>query len=398
MKVFVWHYTYHLFTRRIFCMLLVAILLLPLLIQLAEAEDIEKNGAEVEPIKIAAIFSKTGLAARNNKQVLDIIVASVDRVNINGGVLGRPLELLVYDNKSTPVGSLEAAHKAVAAGVSAVIGAHWSSHSLAMAPYLQDAGVPMITPTSTNVEVTQDKDYVFRVCYVDTLQGKAMARFAVEQLQVESVGILFNIDEEYSIDLANFFRTEMLLQNRKVLLNKGYRGAATDFSRIISELISENPDAVYIPGYTRDSALFIKQARQQGLKSIFLGGDGWDLIEKLIDKEVEGSYQTVLWHPDMPYTETQTAIDLMHATQENLAWNLGAPLGYDAVMILVDAIERAGTTEKTKIRDALAMTKGFPGVAGPVTFDAEGNPIDKSIVIVKFEQAKMKYTAMVKLR
>lgn len=329
-------------------------------------------------------------------QLLEVIVATIARVNKKGGVLGRPLELKIYDNESTPIGSLAAARQAVADDVTAVIGAHWSSHSLAMAPYLQNAGIPMITPASTNPDVTLGRNYIFRVCFIDTMQGKAMARFASEQLQIDSVAILYNVDERYSIDLANFFQTEMMLQNRKVTLIKGYRGVSTDFSRIIDSLLRNQPDAVYIPGYTRDTALFMKQARAKGLTSIFLGGDGWDLIEKLIDKEVDGSYQTVLWHPDMPFAETHAAIEILHETSESMAWNLSAPMGYDAVMVLVDAIERAGTTDRERIRDALAATRDFPGVAGPITFDSQGDPQDKGIVIVKFEQAQMKYVTMVK--
>ena len=382
---------------RLLCWLLIGVVVAHVLLASPStgAAEEQRDGLGPEPIRIAAIFSLTGIAARHNMQILEVILATAAKINTKGGVLGRPLELKMYDNESTPIGSLTAARQAVADGVTAVIGAHWSSHSLAMAPYLQNEGVPMISPASTNPDVTIGRDYIFRVCFIDTMQGKAMARFAAEQLKVDSVGILYNVDERYSIDLANYFQTEMLLQGRKVSLIKGYRGVSTDFSKHIASLLRNQPDAVYIPGYTRDTALFMKQARKQGVTSIFLGGDGWDLIEKLVDKEVDGSYQTVLWHPDMPFAETREALKIMHETSENMAWNLSAPMGYDAVMVLADAIRRAGTTDRARVRDALAATRDFPGVAGPITFDSQGDPVGKAIVIVKFEQQQMKYVTMV---
>jgi len=353
------------------------------------AETAAEGGRQ--PIVIATIFSFTGIAARHNKLISEMVQSTVERVNMGGGVLGRPIKLLVLDNKSTSIGSLEAAHEAVAAQVTAVIGAHWSSHSLAMAPVLQKAGIPMIAPASTNPEVTLGRDYIFRVCYGDDMQGKAMAKFAVETLKVKTVSILANIDERYSTDLAAYFLTEFLNLGGSVLQDAGYRGDSADFSEIIDELLKRQPDAVYIPGYTRDTALFMKQARKRGVQAQFLGGDGWDLIGTLIVDEIEGSYQTVLWHPDMPYPETRVIREMYQEMSDNPLWNLSAPLGYDAVMVLVDAIARAGSTERHKIRDALAATRDFQGVAGPISMDRNGNPLGKEITIVRFVNGDSQY-------
>ncbi|SHO47805.1 ABC transporter substrate-binding protein [Desulfopila aestuarii] len=348
-----------------------------------------------QPVSIAVIFSLTGIAARHNQPVVEMVIAAVGRVNESGGVLGRPIKLLILDNKSTSIGALEAAHEAVAAKVDAVIGAHWSSHSLAMAPVLQKAGIPMITPTSTNPEVTFGRDYVFRVCFGDDMQGKAMAKFARDELKIKTVSILANVDEHYSVDLAAYFRTEFLHLGGGVVLDAVYRGDSADFSEIIDELLKYRPDAVYIPGYTRDTALFMKQARKKGVKALFLGGDGWDLIGTLIDDEIEGSYQTVLWHPDMPYPEAQVIREMYREMSDNPLWNLTAPLGYDAIMVLVDAINRAGSFDRKKIRDALAKTHDFRGAAGPIAMDENGNPQNKEITIVKFVGGESQYITAV---
>lgn len=373
---------------------LLGLLIMPLASMAAEKTPL--NIEKIEPIDVAAIFSLTGIAARHNQPVLEMVKLTVDRVNRSGGVLGRPIRLLVLDNKSTSIGSFEAAHEAVAAQVDAVIGAHWSSHSLAMAPVFQKAGIPMISPASTNPEVTFNRNYIFRVCFVDSMQGRAMAKFSAEQLKIKTIAILANIDERYSTDLAAYFREEFISLGGSVVLDIGYRVDSTDFSDIIAELIKRQPEAIYIPGYTRDTALFMKQARQKGVKAVFLGGDGWDLIGVLISKDVEGSYQTVLWHPEMPYPEARIIREMYDEMSENPLWNLSAPLGYDAVMLLVDAITRANSTERTKIREALAATREFRGAAGPITMNEQGDPEDKGITVVKFVDGQSKYITSVR--
>jgi len=360
------------------------------------APEVKSGEIEKQPIDVAAIFSLTGIAARHNQPEVEMVQATVERVNSNGGVLGRQIKLLVLDNKSTSIGSLEAANEAVAAKVSAVIGAHWSSHSLAAASVLQKAGIPMITPASTNPKVTLGNDYVFRVCFGDDMQGKVMATFAFNELKTRTVSILANVDERYSTDLAEYFRGEFLRLGGSVVQEAGYRGDSADFSEIIDEMLKRRPDAVYIPGYTRDTALFMKQARKKGVQSVFLGGDGWDLIGSLIVNEIEGSYQTVLWHQDMPYPEARIIREMYTEMSDNPLWNLSAPLGYDAVMVLVDAITRAGSADRVQIRDALAATRGFRGTAGPITMDKNGNPEDKEITIVKFVHGKSQYITSIK--
>lgn len=349
-----------------------------------------------DPITIAAIFSMTGIAARNNQPVVDMVELTVDRINKEGGVLGRKIDLLVLDNKSTPIGALEAARKAVAARVTAVIGAHWSSHSLAIAPVLQEAGIPMISPASTNPDVTVGRDSIFRVCFIDSVQGRAMARFAVDQLQMKTVAILRNVDERYSDDLGGYFRAGFLGLGGKVVLDVGYRGDSADFSDIIEKLLSLQPAGVYIPGYTRDTALFMRQARKMGFKGLFLGGDGWDMLGTLVSDAVEGSYQSVPWHPDVPYPESRTMQDFYLEMSEDTIRNLSAPLAYDAVMLLAEAIRRAGSGEPARVRAALAATRDFPGATGPITFDGNGDPRDKEVIIVKFVRGETVFVTSVK--
>lgn len=344
--------------------------------------------AEEQPIRIAAIFSETGIAAPHNLPLIDMTRVAVEHINSQGGLLGRQLQLLFLDNCSTPIGSALAAQKAIAENVTAVIGAHWSSHSLVMAPILQEAGIPMITPGSTNPEVTRGKNFIFRACFIDSFQGLAMAKFAIHELHAGTAAVVTNIDEDYSTMLGQFFATAFKEAGGRVVAEIGYRGTATDFSAIIKEIAEKKPEVIYLPGYTRDSGLFIKQAVKLGVKATFLGGDAWDEIEKYAGTTIEGSFQSAPWHPGVPFPASEEMKKVFTAKHGKNIENISSPLAYDAVMLLAGAITRAGSLDHRAIRDALAATVDFPGATGPITFDANGDPQNKPIIIIEFREGK----------
>lgn len=349
-----------------------------------------------EPIKIGAIFSQTGIAAIHNQPLISMVQLAVEDINSRGGIEDRPIHLILLDNQSTPIGATIAAEEAIRLDVTAVIGAHWSSHSLAMAPLLQQAGIPMISPGSTNPGVTLVGDYIFRACFLDSFQGRAMARFAHEELLARRAVILRNIDEEYSVMLAEFFKDSFKELEGTVLLDLGYRGKAVDFKEIIKKIKVENPDVIYLPGYTRDSGLFIKQAKNMGLDTIFLGGDAWDEIENYAGEAIEGSYQSSPWHPEVPFPLSRHLQGLYQRKFNNAIENMSAPLAYDAVYLLADAIARAGTNNRTQIRNQLAQTTEFQGATGEITFDTHGDPKNKEVIIIRFHDNERIFHKMIK--
>ncbi len=344
-----------------------------------------ETSSAVPPIRLAAIFSQTGIAASHNEPLIAMADLAVEELNNTGGLLGRPVELIKLDNASSPIGATMAAREAVKRDVVAVIGAHWSSHSLAMAPILQAAGIPMISPGSTNPEVTLVGDYIFRACFLDSFQGRAMARFAIDELKARSAVVLRNIDEAYSIMLADFFLQSFQQKGGKILADLEYRGTAINFTQSIEEIQKLAPDIVYLPGYTRDSGLLIKQAKSMGLKTVFLGGDAWDEIEKFAGDLLEGSYQSAPWHPDVPFPRSRDLQMLFQKKFNMPIRNMSAPLAYDAVYLLADAIRRCGSTERRALRDALSATRDFKGATGNITFDRNGDPEDKQVIIIKFQ-------------
>ncbi len=327
-----------------------------------------------ETIKIATILSKTGQAAQSNISTQVGIRLAVEELNQQGGVLGKTIELIELDNQSTAIGSKIAAQKAVREGVVCVLGANWSSHSLAMAPVLQEARIPMISPYSTNPQVTEVGDYIFRICFIDSFQGRVMANFAFQDLKAKTAGVLIHADSKYSEGLAQFFVEYFQKQGGKILFEENYLEQAADYSHLVDKIMLFQPDIVFLPGYPKDSSYIIKQARNKGLQLTFLGGDGWaDTMFDIVGNTIEGSLYSSHWHPDSSGAQSRQFIKKHGKRISGDA--AGHALGYDCAMLFGDAVRRAGSLDPVEIRKSIAMTQNYEGVTGNISFDEHGNPI-----------------------
>lgn len=347
-------------------------------------------------VRIGAIFSQTGIAATHNEPLISMVQLAVEDINRAGGLLNNPVQLILLDNQSTPIGNDFATREAINMDVTAVIGAHWSSHSLIMAPLLQQAGIPMISPGSTNPEITLIGNYIFRACFLDSFQGEVMARFAIENLKAKTAAIVQNMDEAYSVELADFFGRSFKDQGGQVIIDSNYRGKAVDFENEINLLLKYPTDVVYLPGYTRDSGLFVRQAKQMGVTATFLGGDAWDEIAKIAGNSIDGCYQSAPWHPDSPSDRTRYLKQLYERKFHKPITNISAPLAYDAVHLLAHAVKTAQSTDRKLIRRALAEIRNFQGVTGSISFDENGDPINKDVIIIRFENKKPVYHQTIK--
>ncbi|GAB6145086.1 ABC transporter substrate-binding protein [Desulfocicer niacini] len=342
------------------------------------------------PVTVAAILSTTGIAAPHNRPLIPLIELAVDEINSQGGLLGHPLKLMLIDNYSTPIGSTKAARKAAGSNAIAVIGAHWSSHSLAMAPLLQQAEIPMIS-LSTNPGITLTGNYIFSINFNDIFQGQMVAKFAKETLGATNAVVLKNLNEVYCMTLAKYFSKKFKQMGGTILLESGYKGDTVDFQDIISRIKNVQPDVVFIPGYSRDSGFFIRQTIRNGLYSIFIGADAWDDIHRYAGDALEGSYCTAVWHPRQNTPQSQHLKNQYRHQYHSDEIYFSAVPWYDAFMLLRDAVNRARTLDRNKIREALAATRGFQGASGTITFDANGNPVGKEIVVLKYENGKPVY-------
>lgn len=341
-----------------------------------------------ETIDIAAIYALTGVAAEDNAASIQGVRYGIDAINQQGGILGKKINLLVFDNLSTPIGSSVAAKKAAAANVTAIIGAAWSSHSLAVARVAQARGIPMISNVSTNPEVTKIGDCIFRVCFIDEFQGNVMARFARQDLNAATAVIFTDVTSDYSIELARIFRENFEQSDGNVLFEIEYKHKQKTFDDQVQLVKQIDADVIFLSGHD-ESALIAKQAQDVGISSIPLGGDGWD-SQAFWSKggmELKRGYYCTHWSE---FTDSEHSREFVKKYKQAGNFEAATALGYDAVMVLADAIRRAGSTDRGKICEALAQTHSFEGVTGTITFNEHGDPL-KSAVIMQIMNGRPQY-------
>jgi branched-chain amino acid transport system substrate-binding protein len=347
-------------------------------------------------IRVGEIGSMTGSEASFGTSTHDGIMLAVQQINEAGGINGKKVEVLALDNRGIPEESATAATKLITQNnVVAILGEVASSRSIAMAPIAQQNKTPMISPSSTNPKVTELGDYIFRVCFIDPFQGTVMAKFARENLKVNTVAILRDVKSDYSVGLANFFAETFTKMGGKIVLDQSYSSNDLDFNSQLTAIRTLKPDAIFVPGYYTDVGLISRQARQLGIKAPMLGGDGWDSpkLAEIGGQALQGSYFSSHYSPEDQAPHVQEFIKKFKEAYKVVPDSLAA-MGYDAMMVLADSMKRSKSLSRTDIRDAIAQTKDFQGVTGKITINAQRNAV-KSAVVLKVDGGQYKYAATV---
>ncbi|UZP66052.1 ABC transporter substrate-binding protein [Desulfovibrio mangrovi] len=339
------------------------------------------------PILIGACFAKTGTGAMENSPNFRITQLAAKAINAAGGVLGRPLKIIEFDTMSTPLGARQAALGAIDAEVVAVVGPSWSSQGIPMAKELQKAGIPMIGTTTTAAEVTQVGDFIFRTCYTDKQQAKALATFARQDLNATRAAVMTIAGDVYSEGFSAAFISKFTELGGTLTVQSRYLQDAMDFTPQVNAILANKPDIVFAAGFTRDSGLLLKQSRKSGIAVPFLGGDGWSPLERYpyLNPADGDNYYSSHWHRDMDTPSNRHFIALLKqelGEEAPATIDAGIPNTFDAVGLIAEAIRRAKSTEPAKIRDALETIENYEGVTGTISFRTSRDPL-KSVIILQ---------------
>lgn len=337
-----------------------------------------------DPIKIGHYGSLTGKDAAFGVATRKGVLLAVEEINAKGGVLGRPLEYLVEDIQSKPGESATAVKKLISRDkVVAVIGANASANSLEAGPVCQNAKIPMMAISSTNPRVTEVGDYIFRICFIDPFQGAVLAKFAHDSLHAKRVALLTAVNSPYSVGLSSVLRQDFTARGGEIVGEQKYNEGDKDFRAQLTAIKSTKPDVIAATGFYSEAALICKQARDLGLEVPIIGGDGWEapqLIE-LGGKAVENTYYSTYFSAENDAPEVRSFVDRYRKRWNNEVPEAVSALGYDAMYLIAAAMEKCGTTDSAKLRDAIAATKNFPGVTGRTTIDEKRNSAKAAVML-----------------
>jgi branched-chain amino acid transport system substrate-binding protein len=344
---------------------------------------------ESNEIKIGAILPLTGDIAtfgQSAKNALDILA---EEYNKEGILDGKTITFVYEDDENKPANSATVAQKLINNDkVVALVGSIASSCSLSVGPIASNAKIPMITPTSTNPKVTTEGgEYVFRACFIDPFQGTVLAKFSSEDLGAKTAAVLYDVANDYSVGLAEYFKESFEAAGGEVVAFETYNTGDADFNAQLTNIKATNPEVLLLPDYYNTVGLIAKQARSLGIDAALLGGDGWDSPDLFTvgGDAINNGYFSNHYSPEDDSAEVVDFIAAYTAAYNETPDALAA-LSYDAGKILIEAIISAGSTDGDAIKDALAATDST-FVSGSITYDADRNPI-KGAVIIKTEDGK----------
>lgn len=337
-----------------------------------------------DTIPVGEFASLTGKEAAFGQSSHKGTVLAIDEINKAGGVLGKQLRLITEDTQSKQGESATGVRKLISRDkVVAVLGEVASGRSLEGASVCQPARIPMISPSSTNPKVTEAGDYIFRVCFTDDFQGQVLAKFAANSLKLKNVAILSDATSAYSDGLSSYFINHFSKTDGKIPVQQKFNGGDKDFRAQLTSIKGANPDGIFIPGYYTDVGLIVAQARQLGINVPMFGGDGWEApqLYQIGGDALKNTYYTTHFYFESAEPKVQEFVKNYKARYNNEIPDAMAALGYDSAYVLVDAIKRAGSTDPSKIRDALAGTKDFEGVTGKTTMDEQRNASKPAVIL-----------------
>jgi len=352
----------------------------------------------VDQVIIGVFEPMTGPMAAGGQMTMEGVDLAFEQTPT---VLDRPIKMVLVDNKSEKVEAANAVARLIEyEKVVAIVGTYGSSCAIPGSEVANKAGVPMVGCSPTNPLVTLGKPYAFRACFIDPFQGAVMANFAVSNLHAKTAVVIQDIASDYAVGLSNFFREAFIKLTgdpKSVLGVISYQTGDQDFTAQVTYAAGKKSDVVFVPaGSYGDAALIIKQGKEMGITANFLGGDTWEAPEfiEVGGEAVEGGYFST--HFDATAVTTEAAKKFSDSFQKkyNREPSAFAALGFDAFNLVIDAINRAGSTDPKAIRDALAVTKDYEGVTGMITLDFNGDAT-KDAIIKTIENGKFKYIATV---
>ena len=335
---------------------------------------------ESDTVAIGAIFPLSGPVAFYGNESRDGGLLAIEEINAAGGLLGKKITLISEDDEGNAEKTVNAFTKLTNRNkVSFIFGSSTSGPTQAMTALAQRGGVILMSPSATNVDVTLAGDYIFRACFIDPFQGVVGADFAYGTLGSRRAAVLYDAGADYNTGLGEAFKNQFRALGGQVVADEAYQTGDVDFNAQVTRIRATNPDVVYLPNYYNDVSLQAKQLRDQGVTCALVGGDGWDDLINNAEDEVLNGFWSSGFASDTTDPMGMAFVQAFQARFNRPASQFSA-LGYDAMMLILDAIKAAGSFDTAAVKDALAEIDGVY-VTGNIRFDADRNPIKSAAIL-----------------
>ena len=345
-----------------------------------------------DTITIGFLGAFTGDQASYGISEYNMAQLVVNDVNKAGGVLGKQIKLIPYDTKTRSKDAVKAVRRMIRKdGVCAILGANASGINIATAPVVNRKKIPQISTVGTNPLVTVDENgkvrpYSFRVCFTDTYQGALAAELIYGDLGFTTAAVLYNAGSDYAQGLREFFVKSYESCGGRIAADESYRDTDTDFSAQLTKIKNSGARALFLPGMGKDMALIIKQARELQLDVTIVGGDGYsEMMNKIAGNAMIGTCwisHAYLDDPNIkPIFERYKEV-----YKEECEEFINGVMAWDGTIWLLNAIERAGSTDGTAIAKALEETKDLKLAHTTLTIDPETHdPLDKAGIFLRVD-------------
>lgn len=340
-------------------------------------------------IKVGVVLPLSGATATYGEEAFGGMKMAVEELN---ALDGPRIELIPKDDKGDSTETSKLVSQLIKVDqVKAILGSVASSNTLKGAKVAQENGIPLITPASTNAEITQKGDFVSRICFIDPFQGEVLAKLVLDDLKKKNVAIVVDKASDYSVGLADAFKKALAAGGGAVAAEESFTAGEADFSSLITKITDAKPDAIFVPAYYGDVGPMLKQAGDRWKDIPVVAGDGIDSPDlfKLMGPYPGPIYMSTHFASDDTDPKVKDFVDRYKARYGKTPGAMAA-LGYDSAYALHDALKRAGSDDPKKLRDAINSLKDLPGVTGKITLDANRNA-QKDAVIMSITPAGAKF-------
>lgn len=360
-----------------------------------DSKETSAPAAEGDTYVLGGLAPLTGPVSVYGISTNNGIELAVEEINAAGGINGQQISYHVLDEQGDVTEATNAYGRLVSEfKIDALIGDVTSKPSIAVAQRAKTDGIPMISPTGTADAITEQGENIFRTCFTDAYQGKAMAAYVAKN-GYKSAAILYDNSDDYSVTLTEAFAAEAEASGVTITARESFGATDTEFKAQLTKIVETNPEALYVPGYYEKNALIMRQAQETGFTGLICGGDGWDGILTQFKDDVEKANGAIFSNHYSVYDENEKIQSFVKNYKEKYNEDPTAfsALGYDSVYLLKQATEEAGSKDKAAVVEKITNIQ-FDGVTGSFHFDEKRNPV-KTVSFIEVLDGK--YTMKEKL-